>query len=93
MRVSRKNPRNPQLLFDCLLMPGQLFCRRMNLKRYLTIYGALWRTSVAREMSFKGNFLLWILGELVIPMRRQFSLKPVVVRVVWLAIEFHTTGF
>ena len=36
----------------------------MNLKRYLTIYGALWRTSVTREMSFKGNFLLWILVEL-----------------------------
>jgi len=33
----------------------------MNLRRYLTIYGALWRTSVTREMSFKGNFLLWIL--------------------------------
>src|ERR1039457_1323940 len=64
MRVSRKNPRNPQLLFDSLWMPGQLFCRRMNLKRYLRIYGALWRTSVAREMSFKGNFLLWIVVEL-----------------------------
>jgi ABC-2 type transport system permease protein len=28
------------------------------------IYGALWRTSVTREMSFKGNFLLWIIVEL-----------------------------
>ena len=37
----------------------------MNLKRYLTIYGALWRTSVTREMSFKGNFLLWIVVELL----------------------------
>jgi ABC-2 type transport system permease protein len=37
----------------------------MSLKRYLTIYGALWRTSVTREMSFKGNFLLWIVVELV----------------------------
>ena len=37
----------------------------MNLRRYLTIYGALWRTSVTREMSFKGNFLLWILVELL----------------------------
>ena len=36
----------------------------MNLKRYLTIYGALWRNSVTREMSFKGNFLLWVLVEL-----------------------------
>ncbi len=37
----------------------------MNLRRYLSIYGALWRTSVTREMSFKGNFLLWILVELL----------------------------
>jgi len=36
----------------------------MNLRRYLTIYGALWRNSVTREMSFKGNFLLWILVEM-----------------------------
>ena len=33
--------------------------------RYLTIYAALWKTSVTREMSFKGNFLLWILVELL----------------------------
>jgi ABC-2 type transport system permease protein len=35
------------------------------LKRYLGIYGALWRNSVAREMSFKTNFLLWILVEIL----------------------------
>ena len=46
-------------------MPGQLLSLRMNFKRYLTIYGALWRTSVTREMSFKGNFLLWILVEML----------------------------
>src|SRR5712675_1815273 len=39
--------------------------RTMNLKRYLTIYAALWKNSVAREMSFKGNFLLWIVVELL----------------------------
>ena len=33
--------------------------------RYLMIYGAMWRTSVTREMSFKGNFLLWIVVELL----------------------------
>jgi ABC-2 type transport system permease protein len=38
---------------------------RMNFRRYLTIYGALWRNSVTREMSFKGNFLLWVLVELL----------------------------
>ena len=37
----------------------------MNLKRYLTIYAALWKNSVAREMSFKGNFILWIVVELL----------------------------
>src|SRR5690348_74187 len=33
--------------------------------RYLGIYGALWKTSVTREMSFKGNFILWIVVELL----------------------------
>ena len=37
----------------------------MNLKRYLTIYSALWKNSVTREMSFKGNFILWIIVELL----------------------------
>jgi len=34
-------------------------------KRYLTIYAELWKNSVVREMSFKANFLLWILVELL----------------------------
>ena len=33
--------------------------------RYLTIYAALWKNSVTREMNFKSNFLLWILVELL----------------------------
>jgi ABC-2 type transport system permease protein len=33
--------------------------------RYLGIYAALWKNSVAREMSFKTNFLLWIFVELL----------------------------
>ena len=37
----------------------------MDLKRYLIIYAALWKNSVVREMSFKGNFLLWIVVELL----------------------------
>jgi ABC-2 type transport system permease protein len=37
----------------------------MNLKRYLTIYAVLWKNSVTREMSFKGNFILWIIVELL----------------------------
>jgi ABC-2 type transport system permease protein len=35
----------------------------MFLRRYLQLYAALWKNSVTREMSFKGNFLLWIIVE------------------------------
>ena len=31
--------------------------------RYLSIYAALWKNSVSREMGFKTNFLLWIFVE------------------------------
>ena len=34
-------------------------------KRYFTIYAALWKNSVVREMSFKANFLLWIVVEML----------------------------
>ncbi len=37
----------------------------MTLKRYLTIYAALWKNSVTRETMFKGNFLLWIIVEVL----------------------------
>jgi len=44
---------------------GSLATRHVSrVARYLKIYGALWKTSVTREMSFKGNFILWILVEL-----------------------------
>ena len=33
--------------------------------RYLSIYAALWKNSVTREMIFKSNFLLWIIVELL----------------------------
>src|SRR5688500_6895292 len=33
--------------------------------RYGSIYGALWRYSVVREMQFKVNFILWIVVELL----------------------------
>jgi len=32
---------------------------------YFRIYAALWKNSVAREMSFKSNFLLWIVVEML----------------------------
>jgi ABC-2 type transport system permease protein len=35
----------------------------LSLRRYLGIYGALWKNSVTREMSFKANFLMWIVVE------------------------------
>ena len=33
--------------------------------RYATVYAAMWKNSVVREMSFKANFLLWIFVELL----------------------------
>ncbi len=33
--------------------------------RYPRIYAALWKNSVTREMMFKGNFVLWIVVELL----------------------------
>lgn len=36
---------------------------RQRCARYFTIYAALWKNSVAREMAFKSNFLLWIVVE------------------------------
>jgi viologen exporter family transport system permease protein len=33
--------------------------------RYASIYAALWRNSVTRELIFKSNFLLWIVVELL----------------------------
>src|SRR6266852_2555031 len=35
------------------------------LSRYLSIYLALWKNSVTREMTFKSNFLLWIVVEIL----------------------------
>jgi ABC-2 type transport system permease protein len=37
----------------------------MTFKRYASLYTALWRNSVVREMGFKSNFLLWIVVELL----------------------------
>jgi ABC-2 type transport system permease protein len=33
------------------------------LKRYASIYAALWKNSVTRELTFKANFLMWIVVE------------------------------
>ncbi|HEU0011645.1 MAG TPA: ABC-2 family transporter protein [Verrucomicrobiae bacterium] len=37
----------------------------MLLRRYASIYSALWKNGVAREMAFKVNFLLWIVVDLL----------------------------
>jgi ABC-2 type transport system permease protein len=44
------------------LAPGGLLAL---LRRYASVYAALWRNSVIREMSFKTNFLLWIVVEML----------------------------
>jgi ABC-2 type transport system permease protein len=36
-----------------------------HVSRYLSVYAALWKNSVSREMGFKSNFLLWIVVELL----------------------------
>jgi ABC-2 type transport system permease protein len=37
----------------------------VQVRRYMTIYAALWKNSIVREMSFKANFLLWIVVEML----------------------------
>ena len=38
---------------------------KSGISRYLGIYVALWKNSLTRETMFKGNFLLWILVEIL----------------------------
>jgi ABC-2 type transport system permease protein len=46
--------------------PTSRFSRHVpRLLRYAGIYGALWKNSVTRETMFKGNFLLWIVVEVL----------------------------
>lgn len=53
--------------------------RQKTLKRYASIYAAMWRNSVVREMSFKTNFLLWIVVEIL-----WFAMQLVFVNVLYL---------
>jgi len=48
-------------------------------KRYLSIYAMLWRNSLVREMTFKTNFILWIVVELC-----WFSLQLTFIQVLYL---------
>src|SRR6185437_11938822 len=53
--------------------------RFMNLRRYFSIYSALWKNSVTRETMVKGNFLLWIIVEFL-----WFGLQLVFISVLYL---------
>jgi len=60
-RESRVESREP-----AQSVPGPALERRPSpLRRYLSIYAALLNNSVAREMGFKSNFLMWIVVELL----------------------------
>jgi len=50
--------------------------------RYARIYAALWRNSVTRELTFKSNFLLWIIVELL-----WFALQICFINVLYLHTE------
>jgi len=52
------------------------------MNRYLSIYAMLWRNSLVREMTFKGNFLLWIVVELM-----WFALQLTFINVMFLHTE------
>ena len=45
--------------------PSSFVIRHSSLRRYASIYAALWKNSVVREMGFKANFILWIFVELL----------------------------
>lgn len=50
---------------DPLSAPSENKVRPLaTLRRYAAIYAMLWRNSVVREMTFKVNFLMWIVVEL-----------------------------
>ncbi len=52
------------------------------LRRYLGVYIALWRNSITREMTFKTNFLMWVLVEIL-----WFALQLVFVVVLYMHTE------
>jgi ABC-2 type transport system permease protein len=52
-------PKQPMAATPASRRPWQVHTRR-----YLGIYAMLWRNSLVREMTFKTNFLLWIVVEL-----------------------------
>ncbi|MBC8094347.1 MAG: ABC-2 family transporter protein [Akkermansiaceae bacterium] len=47
------------------IAPARTPLHAPRLTRYFSIYAALWKNSVTRETMFKGNFLLWIVVEIL----------------------------
>jgi ABC-2 type transport system permease protein len=67
-----KIPKTPSLphsisphMSDTEIITATPLPRRSGLRRYFGIYAALWKNSVAREMIFKSNFILWIVVEVL----------------------------
>ncbi|MCL4176866.1 MAG: ABC-2 family transporter protein [Verrucomicrobia bacterium] len=52
------------------------------MKRHLSVYAMLWRNSLVREMTFKTNFILWIVVELC-----WFALQLTFISVIYLHTE------
>jgi len=71
---------NPGPSHSCFPHPATSFIAR--LARYFSIYSALWKNSVTRETMFKGNFLLWIIVELL-----WFGLQLTFIGVIYLHTE------
>jgi ABC-2 type transport system permease protein len=59
----RNKELEPQTVGQNAAAPGRT--PFLTLKRYLSIYAALWKNSVTRELIFKSNFLLWIFVEVL----------------------------
>ena len=61
---------------------GQPDQKSASVGNYLGIYGAMWRNSVVREMSFKFNFVLWIFVEIL-----WFAMQLVFINVLYMHTE------
>src|SRR2546426_2247588 len=65
------NPKSPEILAGDLAESRLTFHasrfthHASRITRYPLLYAALWRNSVAREMGFQANFLLWLFVELL----------------------------
>ena len=59
MNVERRIPNGESSAAHRGGTPHSLF----PIRHYLSLYAALWRNSVIRELGFKANFLMWIVVE------------------------------